>query len=256
MSSRKTSSVVRIIAASITAFTLAGLCACEDDDAIALGREPVGGAAQPSVAGVSIPDSDWSRELSEAGFADQPEWMQNHLMRTYSFGALLLGAQGRSFDPEVAFAAAMLHDLGLAEPYISPDRRFEIDGADAAARFLSEHGRSADESERVWQAVALHLYPFLSAHVAPEAALVALGAAADAVGLGLEQLAPADVDEVLAAYPRLGFKEGAIQGIISQCERKPLAYALHPWVEVGRQHIEGFAVPTVEDMIRAAPFVD
>jgi len=177
-------------------------------------------------------------------------------MRTYSFGALLLGAQGRSFDPDVAFAAAMLHDMGLVDPNISADQRFEIDGAEAAARFLSEHGRSAEEGERVWQAVALHLYPYLAAHLPPEAALVGLGAAADAVGLGLDQLAPEDVDEVLASYPRLGFKQGAIQGIISQCERKPLAYALHPWAEVGRQHIEGFAVPTVEDLIRAAPFGD
>jgi hypothetical protein len=205
---------------------------------------------------VSIPDTDWARLLTAAGFADQPEWMQNHLMRTYSFGALLLQAQGRTFEPEVAFAAAMLHDMGLAEPYISPDQRFELDGADAAARFLTEHGRSAEESERVWQAVALHLYPFLAEHLPPEAALVGLGAAADAVGQGLDQLAPADIDEVLAAYPRLGFKQGAIQGIISQCERKPLAYTLHPWAEVGRQHIEGFPAPTVEDLIRASPFVD
>jgi hypothetical protein len=256
MSSLQNSCVVRRIVAPILALTVAGLSGCEDEDAPALAPEPAG-VPHSSALELSIPDSDWAREVAEAGFADQPEWMQNHLMRTYSFGALLLRAQGRSFDPELAFAAAMLHDLGLVERHISSDRRFEIDGADAAARcFVSEHGRSSDESERVWQAVALHLYPHLAAHVPAEVSLVALGAAADAVGLGLDQLAAADVDEVLAAYPRLGFKENSIAGIISQCERKPLAYALHPWVEVGREHIEGFMAPTVEDLIRAAPFAD
>jgi hypothetical protein len=78
----------------------------------------------------------------------------------------------------------------------------------------------------------------------------------DAVGAGLDQLVPADVDAVLQAYPRLGFKEAAIQGIIDQCERKPFAYTLHPWAEVARRHIEDFPAPTVEDLIQAAPFAD
>jgi hypothetical protein len=142
------------------------------------------------------------------------------------------------------------------EPHISPDRRFELDSADAAAQFLSEQGRSAEEIKMVWEGIALHLTGDIVTQMGPEIAFVALGAAADAVGAGLDQLSAADVGAVLQAYPRLGFKEAAVQGIIDQCERKPFAYALHPWAEVGRLHIEAFPAPTVEDLIRAAPFAD
>src|SRR5690606_33429069 len=142
-------------------------------------------------------------------------------LRTYVFGALLLEAQGRAFDAELAFVAVMLHDLGLVEPYISPDRRFELDSADAASRLLMEHRRSAEEAALVWEAIALHLTGEIAVRMAPEIALVALGAAADATGAGLEQLPESEVAAVLEAYPRLGFKEAAVQGIIDQCERKP-----------------------------------
>jgi hypothetical protein len=233
------------------------LCACDDANAATGGTTLAGRSALPgSVAAVTVPDSDFARAAAEQALALSPEFLSNHLMRTYLFGALLLRAQGRVHDPELTFAAAMLHDLGLVEPYISADRRMELDGADAAAEFLSEHGRSAEEIEIVWEAIALHLSGDIVTRMAPDIAFVAIGAAADAVGAGLDQLAPADVDAVLQAYPRLGFKEAAIQGIIDQCERKPFAYTLHPWAEVARRHIEDFPAPTVEDLIRAAPFAD
>jgi hypothetical protein len=245
--------------AVLPALALVGacLCACGDADATSGSPPPTGRVELPaSVAAVAVPDSDFARAAAEAAFAVSPEYLRNHLMRTYLFGTLLLRAQGRAHDPELTFAAAMLHDLGLVEPHISPDRRFELDSADFAAQFLSEQGRSAEEIEIVWEGIALHLTGDIVTRMAPEIAFVALGAAADAVGAGLDQLSAADVDAVLQAYPRLGFKEAAVRGIIDQCERKPFAYALHPWAEVGRLHIEGFSAPTVEELIRAAPFAD
>jgi hypothetical protein len=235
----------------------AGVSACADGDVVTMRGETTGRVELPaSVAAVTVPDSDFARAAAELAFNVSPLFLSNHLMRTYLFGALLLQAEGRAHDPELTFAAAMLHDLGLVEQFISPDRRFEIDGAEVAARFLLEHGRSPEEVELVWQAIALHTSGEIATRMAPLVASVALGAAADAVGAGIEKLSPADVQAVLAAYPRLGFKEAAVQGIIAQCERKPFAYTLHPWAEVGRQHIDGFPAPTVEALIRAAPFAD
>jgi len=242
---------------ALVALAGAGLCACDEADAASGSTSFTGRVEFPaSVATVTVPDSDFARAAAELAFAASPEYLSNHLMRTYLFGALLLRAQGRAHDPELTFATAMLHDLGLVEPYISPDRRFELDSADTAAQFLSEQGRSAEEIEIVWEGIALHLTGDIVTRMAPEIAFVALGAAADAVGAGLDQLSGADVNAVLQAYPRLGFKEAAVQGIIDQCERKPFAYALHPWAEVARRHNADFPAPTVEDLIRAAPFTD
>lgn len=226
-------------------------------DAVASGMTLTDQVELPaSVATVAIPDTEFAQAAAELAFAVTPEPLRNHLMRVYLFGSLLQQAQGRTYDPELAFVASMLHDLGLVEPYISPDQRFELDGADTASKFLREQGRSDEEIETVWEAIALHMTGEVVLRMAPDIAFVAVGAAADGLGAGLDQLSPADVDAVLQTYPRLGFKEIAIQGIIEQCERKPLAYTLHPLAEVGRRHIEGFSAPTVEELIRAAPFAE
>lgn len=235
------------------------LTACESDaaDTEAGGAVSAGTLRLPeSIASVPVPDSELARAAADLALSTSPPFLGNHIMRPYAFGALLLEAQGREFDPELGFAAVMLHDLGLVEQYISADRRFELDSADAAATFLTDHGRSPEEVELVWEAIALHLTGEIANRMAPEIALVSLGAAADAAGVGLEVIDPAEVDAILSAYPRLGFKEEAMRGIVDQCERKPFAYALHPWAEVGRRYIPDFAAPTVEDLIRGAPFAD
>jgi hypothetical protein len=241
-----------------TLMLIAALCpaACADASARAPDPAPGSSAVQSSVsiAGVPIPDSDFANAASDLAFAASPETLYNHVVRTYLFGSTLLDAQGVSYDRELAFVAAMLHDLGLVDQFMSPDARYELDGADAAAQFLRGWGRSDREIELVWDAIALHTNPTIAVRKAPEIALIALGAGLDVAGNGYDQIQPADMATILAAYPRLDFKQAAVEGMIEQCERKPFAYVLHPWAEVGRRHIEGFAVPTAEDLTLAAPF--
>jgi hypothetical protein len=244
-------------AAIFAALAGASQLACDDADVESTNAISSAGAELPaSIAGVALPDSDLAHAAAELALAVSPPFLGNHLMRTYAFGALLLQAEGRQYDPELAFLAVMLHDLGLVEQYISADRRFELDSADAAAEFLNARGLAAREVELVWEAIALHLSGDIASRMAPEIAFVSAGAAADAVGVGLDRVAASDVQAILEAYPRLGFKQAAVQDIIDQCERKPLAYALHPWAEVGRRHLENFPAPIVEDLILAAPFED
>ena len=78
----------------------------------------------------------------------------------------------------------------------------------------------------------------------------------DASGIKLEELTAADVESVLEAFPRLGFKKAAIQTIIALCQKKPLAQMLHPFAEVGRRHIPNLMIPTVEDLTLSASFAE
>nr|WP_240500048.1 hypothetical protein [Sphingomonas montana] len=75
----------------------------------------------------------------------------NHVMRTFAFGRAAGAAQGARCDEETLFAGSMLHDLELVEPFIREDR-FEIDGADAAADFLSRRGYSDRKIAIIWDA--------------------------------------------------------------------------------------------------------
>lgn len=77
-------------------------------------------------------------------------------MRTYLFGSLLFDQRGVRHDRELAFVAAVLHDLRLVEAYQTPTGRFESDGTDAAQRFLQETLMSAERVAVIWDAIALH----------------------------------------------------------------------------------------------------
>jgi HD superfamily phosphodiesterase len=48
-----------------------------------------------------------------------------------------------TFDPELLYAAAMFHDIGITPGYHKSRLRFEVDGANVARDFLRGHGISA-----------------------------------------------------------------------------------------------------------------
>jgi hypothetical protein len=114
----------------------------------------------------------------------------------------------------------------------------------------------AERVDVVWDAIALHTSAGIATRKRPEIALVSVGSGLDFTGNGLEQI-PSDVlDEVLTVFPRRGFKQEALDTVLSLCRTKPMAELMHPFAEVGRRHLPGFPVPTLEDLLLAAPFED
>ncbi len=83
-------------------------------------------------------------------------------------GILRAAARGLDVDPELAYVGGLFHDLGLTAAHATKDRRFEIDGAEAARTFLLDHGRTEAEARTAWLAIALHTTPEVPHHLAPE----------------------------------------------------------------------------------------
>ncbi|MFG2682115.1 HD domain-containing protein [Streptomyces sp. NPDC048392] len=213
------------------------------------------GAALPTVvAGVRIPCSGLARATAEFARRVLSETLFNHVMRTYLYGSLLFDRRGIRYDREVAFIASVLHDLGLVTTYQTPDERFEIDGADAARRFLRERRMSAERMEVVWDAIALHTNIGVASRKRPEIGIVSVGSALDFTGNGVQQIPSDALAEIVALFPRTGFKQDALNNILSLCRTKPMSVLMHPFAEVGRRHFPDFPVPTVEDLLLAAPF--
>jgi hypothetical protein len=212
-------------------------------------------ALPAAVAGVPLPRSRLAREA--AAFARQrcPEFLFNHCMRTFTFGALLLQRRRRAFDAETAFVASALHDLGLLQPFESSHGSFEVDGADAAEKFVLQQHAPAALGDRVWHAVEMHDGHWaLTARQGPEAMLVALGAGADVYGPEPGDFDHQQVAEILAAFPRQQFKQGFTALLIAHCERKPDSQH-GTWLEgVCRRHASGAEEQSVEQRIAAAPF--
>jgi HD superfamily phosphodiesterase len=170
---------------------------------------------------VAIPDSRLAREATELIRSIESDLLYNHSLRVYSFGALQGDRQGLSYDPELLYIGAMFHDIGLVEGHRSAHDRFEVDGANAAREFLAGHGVSGDALRIVWDAIALHTTPGIPQHKEPEVALVTAGVELDVLGFGYDDISAEDREAVLAAYPRVDFKESIIQAFADGMARRP-----------------------------------
>ncbi|MBB5357450.1 hypothetical protein HDE76_000632 [Rhodanobacter sp. ANJX3] len=176
----------------------------------------------PLINGIHVPDSQLAREITELVRDASTELLFNHSSRVYYFGALQGNRQGLKFDPELLYAGAMFHDMGLLRSYSSDTERFEVDGANAARDFLTRHGIDKSDIDLVWTGIALHTTPGVPCHMHPVIALVTAGVEMDVLGLTYAEFAPEERDQVVRAYPRtLKFKEDIIQAFYDGIKHKP-----------------------------------
>ncbi|WP_193044721.1 HD domain-containing protein [Mycolicibacterium baixiangningiae] len=174
-----------------------------------------------SIAGVLIPDSVLVREATEFVRDVTDDLVFHHSRRVFLWGSLQGARRGLVPDPELLYVGAMFHDLGLTDEYGSTDQRFELDGADAARTFLIGHGVSHEEAMRVWLGIALHTTPGIPDRLEPDVALVTAGVETDVLGLGLDALTSAEIQEVIAAHPRVDFKAGILRAFHNGMKRRP-----------------------------------
>lgn len=144
-----------------------------------------------TIAGVSVIDTPIVRDAQAFARAHTYPSLYNHVMRTWLLGALIIDANGTlrdHIDLEVHAVGALLHDVGLDpahfdSPTVSPDRRFEVDGATAAREFAREHHSSAgwDKArlQLLWDSIALHSTFSIADYKEPEVQSVSQGARLD-----------------------------------------------------------------------------
>ncbi|MEV6786109.1 HD domain-containing protein [Streptomyces sp. NPDC051098] len=147
--------------------------------------------------------------------------IHDHSRRVYFFAALQGRNRGLSYDPELLYVGAMFHDLGLGERFRTSGRRFEVDGADEARRFLAARQVPEDSIRRVWTAIALHTTPGIPAFMEPEVALVTAGVEYDVVGIDYGDLSDADRAAVVALHPRPDFKRRILAAFTEGIRQKP-----------------------------------
>src|ERR1700761_2438824 len=102
------------------------------------------------VSGITVPDSKLANEITELIRDTEPALLFNPPSRVYYFGALAGKRQGLKFDPELLYAGAMFHDIGLVPSHSSETDRFEVDGANAARAFLRSHHIAEQDIDHVW----------------------------------------------------------------------------------------------------------
>jgi HD superfamily phosphodiesterase len=201
---------------------------------------------------VTIPDSRLAREATELIRSVEPDLLYDHSLRVYSFGALQGERRGLSYDPELLYIGAMFHDIGLVEGHRSAHDRFEVDGANAAREFLAAHGVAGDALRIVWDAIALHTTPGVPQHKEPEVALVAAGVELDVLGFGYDDISADDREAILAAYPRVDFKESIIQAFADGMAHRPETVFGTMNADVLVEKLPGYEPPNFCALIRSS----
>jgi hypothetical protein len=143
----------------------------------------------------------------------------NHSHRSYTFGRALGELEGIEVDDELLFAAAMLHDTGLANPTGGAD--FTLASARVARDVAERVGLSTAASTTMQTAITLHHSPGVALTAGPVAYLLSAGAAVDVVGLRSWELPAKTLRDAVATHPRENFKQAFAAAFAQEAARVP-----------------------------------
>lgn len=152
----------------------------------------------------------------------------NHSMRVFRFAEAIAGHEAEAVDLLALQIAALFHDAGTAKNHDGP-HRFEIEGADAAAAFLTGQGWGAPRVDAVWEAIALHTSPQIAERRGPVTRYLRLGVRTD---FGDETLLPhvgGHRSAAEALHPRLGIEQVLADAVVEQAIRDPAKAPPSSW---------------------------
>ena len=205
------------------------------------------------LAGIKVTDSTLVCDAIDLSRSSLEPYLFNHVMRSWLFGILLSEGAELVPDPELLAVSAVLHDLGLSDHYTA-ENRFEVDGANAARAFLKDRGISTQQTQVVWDAIALHTTPSIAPHKEPEVAMTHLGITVDVIGIGLDRIPQDKQRAVLTEFPRLAFKNQFKDCLCSVIRKKPATSFDNVLRDFGGRYVGGFTAPSFADLFANAPF--
>ncbi|MBO3752973.1 HD domain-containing protein [Streptosporangiaceae bacterium NEAU-GS5] len=145
----------------------------------------------------------------------------NHCVRSYLWGVTYGTAHGIVFDDELYYVAALLHDIGLTEPFDSHTMPFEEAGGRLAWVFGTAAGWPSDRAARVEEIIVLHMRHDVPSTADPESHLLQVATSWEVAGRWSEEFPPEARAEMLARYPRLGFGDEFLACFEAEARRKP-----------------------------------
>jgi hypothetical protein len=206
------------------------------------------------ISDIKVPDTSIVRQAEELARSVSNDMLFNHVMRCYWFAELFAQQEGSTADRELMFLSATLHDLGFTDLGRGP-HRFEIEGANAARRFLEERDVPNDRAWKVWDNIALHTWD-INLFKDDDARLTQLGLLYDVVGVADAKLDPGDIAEVLRRYPRLGFKRGFHDMLLHELDSKqPYQHVHHACTLIAHRRAP-MEMPDLQAVLNGAPFED
>jgi HD domain len=208
---------------------------------------------QAVVAGVSLRDSPLITEAVEYARKVYEPYLFNHAMRSWLFAAKMGQAKGLDCDLEVVAVGTILHDIGLSTA-VEGTNRFEVNGADAARSFVEQRGVSNRRAQLIWDLVALNSTPSIALHKEAEIALGTMGIGLDFGGFFVDLIPPADMTNILRAFPRLNMKTKFAETCCRVVTARPETSYDNFLRDFGERFVPGYTPISTVDLLMNAPF--
>ena len=168
-------------------------------------------------------------EVADRALAVARRWctpaVVNHCIRSWVWAALLGESERIEFDAELLFVSAMLHDLGVGEPFDSHSVPFETAGGAVAWAFAAGADWSEHRRGRVMEVIERHMWVDVDPAQDAEGYLLEAATSLDVAAAGAERWDADLIRAVTSRVPRLAFSTEFAAAIHDQAARKPQSTA-------------------------------
>tara|TARA_R110002003_G_scaffold96_4_gene7381 strand:+ start:13990 stop:14670 length:681 start_codon:yes stop_codon:yes gene_type:complete len=158
----------------------------------------------------------------------------NHSIRVYLYATALARHTDSIYvsDPakhDLLFTACLFHDIGTTVAYDGP-LRFEIEGADAAVKHLSQYAVPEQDKHDVWTAIACHTSPQIAERIGELSRLVRLAVITDfgRVSEAWEVLEPLRA-KLESDFERKGIEKVLGDAVVEQAKQRPEKAPMVSW---------------------------
>ncbi len=172
-----------------------------------------------SIAGLPVPQDPVSAAAWRWAQTSLPRYLLRHSVRSYCWGAEVAAWEGRQFDAQILWTAALFHDVGLTR-IPRNTMCFEVEGAEIAREFLEQNGMSAAAADRAAIAIILHMQPGVTLEDGIEAVLLDRATAIDVRGVDYDVIDRVR-SGVVRKYPRGAFDRHFLRAIQREAARRP-----------------------------------
>ena len=172
-----------------------------------------------SIAGLPVPQDAVAAATWRWAQSNLPRYLLSHSVRSYCWGAQIAAWEGRTFDAQVLWTAALFHDVGLTR-ITRNTMCFEVEGAELARRFLEENGMSPEAADRAAIAIILHMQPGVTLSDGIEAVLLDRATAVDVRGVEYDVIDGVR-SGVVRKYPRGAFDRHFLRAIQREAAVRP-----------------------------------
>src|SRR6267378_1059680 len=198
--------------------------------------EPARGEKTQVLGGITVIDTPLVTRAMDYARTHSEPFLFNHAARSWLFAV-----------------GTLLHDLGLTSSFTG-QKRFEIEGADAARAFAREQGLDDRRVQLIWDTVALNSTPSIALHKEAEVALCTAGIGLDYGGPQYDRIPPDEMKSILTAFPRLDMKRRFTDSVCRIVKTRPESTYDNFARDFGERFVPGYKPQSSVDYLMNAPF--